>query len=174
MTRAHLSALLSALCITVLAACSDRTDTAQERDISDEQVTQETSPSGENSRVYDEPVRETENTSLTGDMEQDSAVMQQLLRQMRMQLGTASADHPEQCKLLPIGEKPCGGPERFLLYSEQGVRDEAQLIKLAEQYTDLSREFNRIHQMVSDCQVLVQPAVTVRDGVCMPIETAIY
>ena len=106
--------------------------------------------------------------------EKDLAELSALLQEMRTLLGSPTAEHPNECRLVPVGEKACGGPERFLLYSTSGVRDEEKLLQLANEHRLLSAKFNEKYDIISDCQVVTRPALTVRMGMCVPIASEAY
>lgn len=90
---------------------------------------------------------------------------EQLLNIVRQQLRTAHASSPEQCKVVPVGAKPCGGPERYMVYSTQTTNEDV-LLQLVSVYNNKRAAENERDGMVSDCQVVPQPAVVLRDGMC--------
>ncbi|MFU8784008.1 hypothetical protein [Aliidiomarina sp.] len=108
------------------------------------------------------------------EREKDVAELSALLQEMRTLLGSPTAEHPNECRLVPVGEKACGGPERFLLYSTSAVRDEEKLLELANEHRLLSAKFNEKYNIMSDCQVVTRPALTVRMGMCVPIASEAY
>ncbi|HSF54367.1 MAG TPA: hypothetical protein VLA71_11465 [Algoriphagus sp.] len=54
----------------------------------------------------------------------------------------------------PMGSKACGGPTHFIAY-HQDVAEE--ILDLVEQYTKLQAEYNRKHNIISDCALLAGP-----------------
>ena len=92
--------------------------------------------------------------------------------ELRRTAGTPYADHPDQCKLVAMGRKPCGGPERYLMYSTNVLNadQEAEFLKKLQRYNQLSRKFNDNSGMVSDCQMIPEPGIVVRKGFCVPAE----
>ena len=117
----------------------------------------------------------TEQTEAT-EQQQPVVLTAERLREMSLEVRgmvpSPEADNPNQCQLVPMGHKPCGGPERYLLYSTKtlnGDEEQAFLTKL-QQYNKLSRQFKQDAGMVSDCQVLPEPGVIVRQGFCVPAE----
>ncbi len=92
--------------------------------------------------------------------------------ELRRMVKTPSADRPEQCKIVEMGHKPCGGPERYLLYSQKTMTgdEEAAFLEKLRQYNELSRLRMEKSGMVSDCQVLPKPTTVVRKGFCVPAE----
>jgi len=97
--------------------------------------------------------------------------MEALLREIRITAGVARASHLDQCKLLSVGAKPCGGPERYVLYSTENA-DETTLKALAERYTELAKQRNEREGLISDCSVITPPNLSLVGGVCVPLTTA--
>ncbi len=71
------------------------------------------------------------------------------------------------CRVLGIGAKPCGGPSGFIIYSLTNT-DEKQLITKVNEYTDFQRAYNDKNKLVSDCSLLQIPTVDCINGVCSP------
>jgi hypothetical protein len=61
-----------------------------------------------------------------------------------------------ECRALPFGAKPCGGPWSYLVFSTQ-VTDSTELARVVRQYGEREAELNRELGRVSDCQ-MVAPA----------------
>lgn len=93
--------------------------------------------------------------------------MDQLLMAIRRAAGVPRAERLESCQLLEVGAKPCGGPERLVLYSTE-VADEAHLKALAARYTELAKLRNEREGLVSDCAVLERPRLSLEGGLCIP------
>jgi len=92
----------------------------------------------------------------------------ELLQEIRLAAGVARADELSQCKAIAVGEKPCGGPERYLVYSTL-TADEARLTALVERYNQASARLAREQGLVSDCQFIEAPALGLEGGFCRPI-----
>lgn len=118
-------------------------------------------------------VAENINNELEATLQLQSSDIQQILQEIRLAAGIAHASNPESCKLLAIGAKPCGGPERFVLYSSEQT-DEAQLKALGQRYTELVKQRNLEEGLVSDCSVITPPQVALIDGICVPLRTATH
>ncbi|MBA3989181.1 MAG: hypothetical protein C0463_08660 [Idiomarina sp.] len=93
-----------------------------------------------------------------------------ILALLQQELRVASASEPAQCRVLPVGQKPCGGPERFVLFSTQ-TADEDKILRLVDAY---NRAQVQDPDMVSDCQVLEPPRVVLRDGLCRVMPASRY
>jgi hypothetical protein len=81
------------------------------------------------------------------------------------QIGTAACKSPAECRTLPLGAKPCGGPRQFLVYSLSGT-DSARLAADAARYNQAEAQKNRDKGLVSDCSMLVAPQVSCVSGKC--------
>lgn len=81
-------------------------------------------------------------------------------------VGTPEADNPSQCKVLPFGAKPCGGPASWLVYSTK-VTDAQILQEKVETYNTLSSRFNEQQDLVGDCAVVTEVKPNVIQGVCV-------
>lgn len=98
--------------------------------------------------------------------------MEALGMEIRRMIKTPKADTPEQCKIVGMGRKPCGGPERYLLYSEKTMSsdDVALFLEKLNRYNELARRFNEKSGRISDCSIKVKPTTVVRNGFCVPAE----
>jgi hypothetical protein len=47
----------------------------------------------------------------------DTERLEELRRMIEQEIGIPYANEPTQCKLIPFGSKPCGGPWGYLVYS---------------------------------------------------------
>jgi hypothetical protein len=73
-------------------------------------------------------------------------------------VGTASCREDSQCRSLPMGSKPCGGPEGYLAWSTAAT-DARQLEALAARYKEARQARNQRSGLMSDCAVVAEPAV---------------
>jgi len=60
-----------------------------------------------------------------------------------------------ECRYMPFGKKPCGGPWSYLIYSAS--IDTIRLMDLVENYNMNEEEFNENCGAVSDCMVISPP-----------------
>ena len=87
------------------------------------------------------------------------------LDQIRALIGNASCSDASQCRVLPIGARPCGGPEGYLAYSTSSAPED-QLLALAERH---KQERARVHAesgVLSDCRVMPAPSAVCIAGTC--------
>lgn len=89
-----------------------------------------------------------------------------LLQAIRQEVGNPVAASPDQCRVVGIGHRPCGGPERYLLFSTE-TTDEQRLLGLVERYNARARDLTAESGMVGTCEVLPEPGTLVRGGVCV-------
>lgn len=70
--------------------------------------------------------------------------------------GTCETD--AHCSVLPIGQKPCGGPSSYMPYSLQLEQSNLDKLKvLASDSKKLARKINEQNQMMSNCQYEPKP-----------------
>jgi len=91
--------------------------------------------------------------------------MQKLRAMIVEEIGVPRADDIAQCATLPLGSRPCGGPQEYLPYSRQ-VAKERRLHMLAGEYSALERQFNEQRGLVGACVVAPVPKLTLDQGVC--------
>lgn len=87
------------------------------------------------------------------------------LAQIRARIGKAECTSDNQCQVLPIGARPCGGPASYLAWSN-AKGDGAELQALAERHRNEQRAQNTRSGMISDCRAIAPPAAQCRAGSC--------
>jgi hypothetical protein len=63
-----------------------------------------------------------------------------------------------ECRALPFGAKPCGGPRQYLIFSTR-VTDSVQLASALARYHELDARRNERLGTSSDCAVVSRPAL---------------
>ncbi len=89
-----------------------------------------------------------------------------LLQRIASEIGSAACGRPDDCRTLPIGSRPCGGPAAWRAWSassSDGVRLQAWAGELAE----LQRRRDEAEGRMSTCQVLPEPGVACQAGRCV-------
>ncbi|MEN9315313.1 MAG: hypothetical protein RJA99_2395 [Pseudomonadota bacterium] len=76
--------------------------------------------------------------------------------EVKTRIGPAVCSVDADCRALPMGALPCGGPSRFLPYSIRGT-DEGALSRLSADHQRLSAELLAGQQAVGNCLALLQP-----------------
>jgi uncharacterized membrane protein len=74
----------------------------------------------------------------------------------------------EQCRLLPLGHMPCGGPANYHVYSTEGS-NEAVLLELSVQHQSLSQQVNQATEIAGVCMITPEPVLSVVDGNCIAV-----
>lgn len=80
------------------------------------------------------------------------------LAQIRTLIGDAPCRGDAQCRVLPLGSRPCGGPESHLAWSTAAT-DQSALAALAGHYQDQRQREHQKSGRLSTCEVLPEPAV---------------
>lgn len=93
------------------------------------------------------------------------AEMRDIRRLMEQEAGDASARRVEQCRVVRIGERACGGPQAYLIYST-AVSSERKLQELARQYAEAEEKYNRVTGAVSTCSQVMPPELHLSSGRC--------
>ncbi|PWK29026.1 hypothetical protein LV89_00580 [Arcicella aurantiaca] len=71
----------------------------------------------------------------------------------------------DDCKVIEMGARPCGGPSRFIIYALSKT-DEKQLTEKITAYTNLEKELNVKYNKMGTCEALIPPTVNCLNGVC--------
>ena len=84
------------------------------------------------------------------------------------QIGEANCGKDDDCKVLPIGANPCGGPESYAAYSL--VETDVETLKtLAEKYKAVRKALNAKTGAVGACIVIPEPQVQCKNRHCKTI-----
>ncbi|WP_306391121.1 hypothetical protein [Telluria beijingensis] len=85
--------------------------------------------------------------------------------EIRRLVGAASCDSSAQCRTLPVGARPCGGPDFYLPWSSPHP-DEARLLALAQRSrSERQAEAGRSGEL-STCQHRPDPGAVCVAGRC--------
>jgi len=76
-----------------------------------------------------------------------------------------TASNPTQCKLLPLGHSPCGGPGFYHIYSSVGS-NESRLLELAIEHRTLAQQYNQANESVGICVITPEPEIEIVNGKC--------
>ena len=99
------------------------------------------------------------------DQQRDQETLDSLLTEMQLLIADKSCSGEGQCKVMAYGDKACGGPVGFLVYSSANV-DEQALTNLVSQYTILQSQMNDEYDIISDCSVPTAPNPACLSGKC--------
>ena len=89
-----------------------------------------------------------------------------LLARIQAAVGDAPCSSDAQCRTLPIGEKACGGPERWMAWSTTSPKA-GQLPGWAAELATLARQRNQRSGMLSNCQYQPDPGAVCRAQHCV-------
>ena len=73
-----------------------------------------------------------------------------------------------QCSSVALGAKPCGGPRRYLVYSDVKVNERELRRRTAELFA-FELEYNRRNRLVSDCIGVGPPTPGCVDNMCVDL-----
>lgn len=80
-------------------------------------------------------------------------------------IGAAACESDDQCRVIALGSKPCGGPAEYRVYSSLDT-DTALLETRASEYTRLSVQYNRETKALSDCSMVLASMAHCASGQC--------
>ena len=83
-------------------------------------------------------------------------------------IGDPVCDSVEECRYIAFGDKPCGGPWRYLVYSISQT-DSVQLKSLVDEHWSVNHEFNLKTGRPSTCDLAPIPVLARRDGRCVDL-----
>jgi hypothetical protein len=90
----------------------------------------------------------------------------QLHDQIQNLVGTPFALNLSQCRTIAIGNKPCGGPGGYLVYSALLTPDETKLKQLVSEFTTLQHQLHTESGVMSDCRFVTPPEVDLVNNIC--------
>lgn len=104
-------------------------------------------------------------TQLDGPLAQLQLDTRQL--QMRLERLTENKEcqQDNQCKVIGVGARPCGGPDQYLLYSTLHT-DEKMLSYTNDRYQKLKKQQNEKLGLMSTCQMLMPPVSACIENKC--------
>ncbi len=98
-------------------------------------------------------------------IEQDKTI-EQVAEEIDELVGNAEADSVDQCKMLPIGVKPAGGPWGFMIYSSKDT-DREELENLIRKYNKLDAARNEETDSLSTADFATEPTLQLQNGKCV-------
>ncbi len=105
-------------------------------------------------------------TELDGPLAQLQVDSRQLYTRMQKLTADKSCSHDNQCSVLGIGQRACGGPEQFLVFSQQKT-DQKLLSFTADRYRKTRQEQQQRLGEMSICQQLTTPLAACQLGKCV-------
>jgi len=98
--------------------------------------------------------------------EGDRAKLAEMRREIDALIGDAAGASIEDCRSMALGDKPCGGPWEYIVYSVSST-DSTALAERVTAYNAFEEEMNRRYLYISDCMYEMPPVLVYRDGQCL-------
>ena len=96
----------------------------------------------------------------------DRAQLAEMRREIDALIGGAAGASIEDCRYMGLGDKPCGGPWEYVIYSVSST-DSTALAERVTAYNAFEEEMNRRYMYISDCMYEMPPVLVYRDGRCL-------
>ncbi len=117
-----------------------------------------------------EPLSSPLSNNLDGPMAQLQFDTKQLYQRLQKLTDDKSCQRDQECKVLGIGARPCGGPDQFIVYSENHT-DGKMLAITSERYAKLKKEKQSRLGVAGTCQVLETPVAACQANKCVVLES---
>ena len=104
-------------------------------------------------------------TQLDGPLAQLQLDTRQLQLRLERLTENKECQQDNQCKVIGVGARPCGGPDQYLLYSTLHT-DEKMLSYTNDRYQKLKKQQNEKLGLMSTCQMLMPPASACIENKC--------
>jgi hypothetical protein len=95
----------------------------------------------------------------------DEAMIERLRREAKALAHVAGCTAADQCALLPLGQRACGGPEEYIAYCPR-TTDVPALKRKADELARAERAYNTKNGLASSCEMRQPPTVTLVGGSC--------
>lgn len=89
------------------------------------------------------------------NMEKDRESLQLKLDGIKTYIASANCAQDAQCEYIAYGNKACGGPSGYLVFSSNLNVEELE--ELIADYTQAEKEFNAKYNQISDCAIVLPP-----------------
>ena len=96
----------------------------------------------------------------------DLARLAALKTEVLLVVGEADCSEIGECRSLPLGAKPCGGPWEYLIYSTTNS-DTLRIKEKVEEYNEWNRVLNSRYGYVSDCGIAEEPQLLCLNRKCV-------
>lgn len=104
-------------------------------------------------------------TQLDGPLAQLQLDTRQLQLRLERLTENKECQQDNQCKVIGVGARPCGGPDQYLLYSTLHT-DEKMLSYTNDRYQKLKKQQNEKLGLMSTCQMLMPPVSACIENKC--------
>ena len=96
----------------------------------------------------------------------DLARLASLKSDVLLLVGEAGCSEIGECRSLPFGAKPCGGPWEYLTYSTTDT-DTLKIKEKVEEHNEWNRVLNSRYGYISDCSIPEEPQLLCLNGKCV-------
>lgn len=99
------------------------------------------------------------------DEKDDLALLGALKTEILLLISENNCSGIGECRALALGEKPCGGPWEYLIYSIVN-NDTLKIKEKVEEYNDFNAVLNIRYNYESDCMFVEKPSILCLNGKC--------
>ena len=103
---------------------------------------------------------------LTYSCGDDLARLAALKTELDLLVGEASCSELSECRALPFGAKPCGGPWEYLIYSSINS-DTLKIKEKVDEYNEWNEVINERYSYTSECSEAEAPQLLCLNGKCV-------
>ncbi|MCH8299462.1 MAG: hypothetical protein IIC39_02835 [Candidatus Marinimicrobia bacterium] len=96
----------------------------------------------------------------------DLARLAALKTELDLLVGEANCSELNECRALPFGAKPCGGPWEYLIYSSINS-DTLKIQEKVDEYNEWNEVINARYGYSSDCSQAEAPQLLCLNGKCV-------
>jgi len=100
------------------------------------------------------------------DTENLSKKLDELNSEIIDMIGNAECSDTSSCHAIPFGDKPCGGPRSYLIYSDLNINPFI-LERMVAEYNTIDEIINQELGIISDCEMVSPPVVHCQNGRCV-------
>lgn len=97
---------------------------------------------------------------------------QRLAQELRTAIGPARCTSDSQCRSLPVGARPCGGPAGYWAWSTEGT-DAKRVLELARQQSEAQKREIEASGLLSDCRAIADPGAACIANRCEPVRPGV-
>lgn len=103
---------------------------------------------------------------LTSPVQASRQSLQELKKQLPALKGKGVCQTVEDCRLAGLGQKHCGGPQKYLIYSKVDAQ-EKELLEVLQKIKEIQIELNKTSGMMGICVVAKKPQLECRKNRCL-------
>lgn len=98
----------------------------------------------------------------------DLKILQSMEADIDAYIGAADCDDEGDCRALGFGDKPCGGPWGYKIFSISAT-DSVELAGMIQNYNEFNRVLNERYGWMSDCMYVGPPELGCVKGKCVAV-----